>query len=80
MVSMDRDGWRAALFDLTNKMEEPLREAEQFVHVLGLIDPTLSEDHEAVAAVAQSAAVRLETVTEAWRGLNALRREPDGEG
>jgi hypothetical protein len=24
---MDRDGWRAALFDLTNKMEEPLREA-----------------------------------------------------
>jgi len=79
MASMEREGWRAALFDLTNKMEEPLREAEQFVRVIGLIDAKLSEDHEAVAFVAAEAVVRLETVAEAWRALNALRRGADEE-
>jgi hypothetical protein len=80
MASLEREGWRAALFDLTNQMEEPLREASQFMRVIGLIDGRNGEDEDAIAAVAWEAVIRLEKVAEAWRGLNDLHKGAHEEG
>jgi hypothetical protein len=72
----EREALRQAVAHLVQEMEEPLREAFQFIRVVGLIDPCRDEDWESVSAVAMEASARLRCVTNGWRGLVDLcRRE-----
>jgi hypothetical protein len=69
-----REALRCSVFDLTNKLEEPLHHALQMVRVIAQIAPAHDEDKEAIGLVAQEAAIKLATVGERVGRLFALCR------
>ena len=74
---------RKKIIDRAFDIEPPLREAAAFVQALRLIGHGLldgqDEEGRAIATVAQSAAERLDAVTEIWDGLIDLMRQRRGK-
>jgi hypothetical protein len=68
-----RDAVSSAAFE----MEEPLREAQHFIHVLGAISQDHGEDNEAISTVAVEANRKLDAVDKHLHRLFAIfRRSP----
>lgn len=74
--SRTSEALRQSVFDLTSEMEEPLRYAQQMIHVIGLVDVREDEDKEAIGLVAQEASVKLQAVSARLRRLFATCRAP----
>ncbi len=62
------------LFRQLDRMEEPLRQALQFVRVIALAHLPHDEEMEAIAFVAVEARLRLEAVEGVWRKLYSEAR------
>ncbi len=69
------DAFRDAVSASIADMEEPLRDAQHLIHILGAIAQYRGEDNEAVSTVAVEANRKLEKVEQCMRLLfRALRR------
>ena len=69
------DAFHDAVSASVADMEEPLREAQHLIHILGAIAQYRGEDNEAVSTVAVEANRRLDTVERILRRLfRAIRK------